>query len=151
MWNICNSNFAFGRCGGYSGCSSSSNYGYNYGCSNGLFSLSGQRVCRDACGNLRVQNGCCNSCHSCNSCHCGCNCCGSNGSNGSNSGTSGNTTGNGSGGFTCVTFCGNSTNSTAQTTSTTSDVWDAYYSRQYGLNSRSGRRSCCGCNYGCTN
>ncbi len=151
MWNMCNSNFAFGRCGGCGGCSSFS----NYGCNNGLFSLNGQRVCRDSCGNLRIQNGCyngcssCNGCHCCNQCHCGCCGCGS---NGSNSGTSGNNTGNGNGGFTCVTFCGNSTNNATQTTSmTTSDVWDSYYSRQYGVNSRGCRRSCCGCNYGSSN
>ena len=90
-----------------------------------------QRVCRDCCGNLRVQN----------VPACGCftpyNRCGF--GNGTavaqNSGT-----GNGfNGGFRCITFCGlnNTTQTTAQTT-TGVDCGEAYYARQYGLG--------CGCN-----
>lgn len=82
-----------------------------------------QRVCRDCCGNLRVQNvtGCC--CHRCNQCQC-------NGT-GNDTGTAGNGNGTGTnGGFRCITICG--ANNTTQTTAGV-DYGEAYYAQQYGL------------------
>lgn len=105
-----------------------------------------QRICRDCNGNIVVRNsnGCC-----CNNCDC--NGCGSGFWNlfgGNNRCGCNNNCGCGNCGCGCnsrnndinVTFCRNcwSGGSTAFATN-----GDDYYARQYGLNSRRDRSSCC--------
>ncbi len=117
--NACGSVSQGSCCGSISGCNGC------YGC--------GQRICRDACGNIRVQS--CNRCCSCR-CQQSCQNCGQCGC-GNNNGSSTNS----QNGFTCVTFCGNASNvgnagnATAQnsTASNTTGYNDYYYARQYGL------------------
>lgn len=89
-------------------------------CNGSLWNSGYQRICRDCCGNIHVNQ-------------CGCNQCWNGCSNGSTTTTTGN--GNGS---SCCAVC--STGS--QTLATLSG--DAYYARLYGLNTGSGR-STCGC------
>ncbi|MBR2646421.1 MAG: hypothetical protein IKD47_02555 [Clostridia bacterium] len=119
--------------------------GYNYGngCGSWFWNSGYQRVCRDACGNIRCNQSCTNCCHycPCNQC-CGCGNNGNMGNNG-NTGTTDDTTGNtGNGGFTCVTFCGNTNAAAVARSATTANYADGYYARSYGCGRN--RRSC-GC------
>ena len=100
-----------------------------------------QRICRDCCGNLHVQNvETCTCFTPWNRCLLG------NGTNTAGNGGTGNAT---QGGFRCVTFCG--VNPTQQATQTTTqgttgvDCGEAYYARQYGFGC--GRCNRCGYNW----
>lgn len=112
-----------------------------------------QRICRDCNGNIVVRNSNCCGC-GCNSCGCGCNGCGNGFWNlfGGNNRCCGchhhcgcNNCGCCSDNFrnrdiNVITFCGNR-GSGASTAFATNG--DDYYARQYGLNSRRDRSSCC--------
>ncbi len=80
MCNGCNTSNGCSSCGSGCGCNQNSLW-------NILFNNT-QRVCRNSCGNLVVNNSSCGSnqssygCSSCNSCNCGCNNSCSNGCNG---------------------------------------------------------------------
>ena len=134
MYNTCNTG-VLGRTAYNGGCYATNNVnGRNGYCQNGYGWFGNQRVCRDACGNLRVYT--C-ECY-CHQCGCGCN------------GVTGNdnTTGNGNtgtNGFGCITLCG-LTNPTGTTTTATTANGDGYYARQYGLTN--GRNGGCSCGYG---
>ena len=121
MCNYYTTGFNFGQSAcGY-------NNGYNaFGCGR-------QTICRDCCGNIRV-NQCRQS--SCFSCHHPCYCNGNTG----NGGVAQNGNGQPCGRFTCVTFCGVNSNTTA-----TANGGDLYYARQYGLYPYGYNRGC-----GCT-
>lgn len=118
-----------------------------YGCCNTnnwlntLFGNTTQSICRDCCGNIRVnqcQNTCC-GCHCCHSCGCGCGC-----GNDSGSTSTDNGNGNNGGRFACFTVCGN-TNSLTQSNTANALNGDQYYARQYGLYGYN--NSSCGCGY----
>ena len=123
MCNLCNTGLNYGRSGcGYN------NSGWNTcGCGTGVWGCGRQWICRDCCGNIRVNQGYQNTCGCHNSC-----------------GNGGNTTQNGNGNtgrFTCVTFCGVGNN----TATTAANTGDLYYARQYGLYPYGYNRGC-----GCT-
>lgn len=135
MCNTCNTSSNFGRCGGCNGC----------GCYNQTNGCYTQRVCRDACGNLRIQNV---RTYSCNNNSCGWlwgwlsnlfsntnGCCCNNGCsyNGNGCGT---TAQNGNTNATSGCGCGCGYNGS----SSTNTAGNAYYARQYG-----GYRNGCGC------
>ena len=105
MYNTCNSSYGVSR--STSGCLYNGQCGAsycNYGCGNSWWNSGYQSICRDCCGNIRVNT----NCQHCCSC---CNVCGNNGSTPENN-TNGNSTNNG---FSCVTFCGyNNGNAAAQ-------------------------------------
>ena len=123
MCNHYTTGFNFGQLG--------CGYGYNaYGCWNGGWGR--QTICRDACGNIVVNQGRNNCCP----CHQLCNGNGNNGNGGV--AQNGNTQTNGR--FTCVTFCGGNNGAT-----TTTNGGDLYYARQYGLYPYGYNRGC-----GCT-
>ncbi len=149
MYNTCNTGLGFGRCGCGNGCGGCNR---NNGCS--------QRVCRDCCGNLRIQNtatacncgnngwgfwswlndlfGCGTSTtnNGCNTCGCGCGTATANSrcSNcGCGCGTA--TANNGNGNYGYGNRCG-CCNRGGNTTTTS----DGYYARQYGYGNRCG---CC--------
>ena len=117
----------------YNGYSNYSNASCGSCCNNSLWNLFGgtQRICRDCCGNIIVNQNSCSSC-SCNSC-CGC-CCNQNGTSGSG------TSSNNDNGYGCVTFCGTLANQT-------SSISNGYAQSNYGRSSCS--RRCCnlGVNY----
>ena len=110
------------------------------GTTSGCFCGCGQRVCRDACGNVWVRQNtsrclrrCCNRC--CNSWD--------NDTDTTNNGTAGNSD-NGNG-YACITVCGRVFNgATVQNTSAYSNNTDWYYARQYGLYPYGRRSFCCG-------
>ena len=93
MCNMCNTGY-----NGY-GCGATNTWNICGGCCN-----NGQRVCRDACGNLRVY-----TCGGCGSCGCA----------QSNNGTAA-TNGNG---YTSVTVCGNAYSRNAVDTATTETTY----------------------------
>ncbi len=128
----------------------------NYNCGNSCGFLGGalnslfnntQYICRDCCGNVRV-NPCHGNTFACNRCsRCGYNrsqsCC--HGCGNANTNANGN-----SGSFACVTYCGNYGANTANVntmqTSQTNGGVDYYYARQYGLCGYRNRCSCGGSN-----
>ena len=132
MYNQCNTGFNFGQtgCGGNTfgwngGCYGGNTFGWNGGCCGNVWD--GQTICRDACGNIHVNQRRRNCC-------CCYNLCG----NGANNGTV-TQNGNGqTGHFTCVTFCG-------MNNTTTTNAGELYYARQYGLPPFGYNRGC-----GCT-
>lgn len=123
MCNTCNANVT-------------SNCRRSYGCCNGCFCNNGstfsQRVCRDCCGNIRVNQWGCGSC----------NCCGCNNGNAAS-----NTSDNGYNGygqsFTCVSFCGKGSNWSNFATASNNE----YNGRNCESRSNGSNRSC-SCGYG---
>ena len=146
MCNTCNTGFN-GRSSNGCGCCcvGASLLSALFGCGNCYNSCGSnwgsQRVCRDSCGNLRIQQRSSNSCCSngtWNSSNCGCYSSGTwnNSSYGCcSNGISSSVVSNGS---SCCHSCACGSN-TAETFPISGD---GYYARQYGLTNRSGN-SCC--------
>lgn len=149
MCNTCNSNGRSGaNCGCNNGCGCSNNSLFNLlfgnccngcgcGCNNGG-TFGSQRICRDACGNLRIQQCSCNSC-GCNGMWnrsgCGCNGTWNRSGCGCSSGLLNSL-------LNSDNSCGNHCGCGSTTAQTFSTLGDCYYARQYGLTNRSSG-SCC--------
>ncbi len=125
MCNTCNTGFGFCRCGcnGH-GAWNTCNNTWNNGCGCNANGWGFQRICRDCCGNIRVNNT--NTCCGCSTRNTGNNGCGC---------SNGNIYG---GTLRVIAFGGNADNAT---TETATNGGESYYARQYGLGSY--RNSCC--------
>ena len=123
---MCNyyTGFNFGQSG--CGCNTST---YNT-CGGGCGGCARQTICRDCCGNIRINQPYQPCCHN--------HCCGS--VNGGTGTATQNGNGQTNGHFTCLSFCGVNNNVTP-----TANAGDLYYARQYGLYPFGCHRSC-----GCT-